>query len=191
MLWQKRQKLPSWIRDRDWEFRGTGKLELLVSGPWTNYNGDHYRDAKSTTVEDKLPEVFRSLEIYNLRHDRREQERERKEDERRRQWEEAMAVAKQRYYEHGQWEHFQKCARDWHSVNRHRAFLTAARDAADAYVGPDRDTILRQLDEAERTVDALDPIRQLERVKPIVREPQPEDLKPFLKGWNPQGPDHW
>jgi hypothetical protein len=28
------------------------------------YNGDHYRDAKTNTVEDRLPEVFRSLEIY-------------------------------------------------------------------------------------------------------------------------------
>ncbi len=65
----------------------------------------------------------------------------------------------------------------------------AAKEAAEQYNGVDRDAILRQLDEAERRVDALDPILQLSRIAPSLSEPKPEDLKPFLHGWSPHGPD--
>lgn len=41
-------------------------------------------DAKTVTVEDRLPEVLRSFEIHKLRADWNEQEREREKVERRR-----------------------------------------------------------------------------------------------------------
>ncbi|WP_433625783.1 hypothetical protein [Nocardia sp. CA-120079] len=187
--WNQRKTQPSWIEYRGWEFISTGKLELLVRGPGSGYNGDHYRDAKTITVEAKLPEVFRAFEIHKLRADWREQEREREKADRRRRWEAAMVVAKERYFEHARWEHFKDCSREWQSVSQYRGFLTAAREAAERYDGIDRGAILRQLDEAERSVDALDPILQLSRIVPGLPEPKPEDLKPFLQGWSPHGPD--
>ncbi|MGY1868205.1 MULTISPECIES: hypothetical protein [Nocardia] len=111
--WKERKAMPGWIRTRGWEFISTGKLELIVRGPGSSYNGDHYRDAKTITVEDKLPEVFRAFEIHKLRADWQEQEREREEAERRRRWEAAMAVAKERYFEHARWEHFKDRSREW------------------------------------------------------------------------------
>ncbi|RDI53323.1 hypothetical protein [Nocardia mexicana] len=189
MKWRERQRMPAWIRHRGWEFIGTGRLELVVDGRWSRYKGDHYRDAKTVTVEDKLPEVFRSFEIHKLRADWQDQERERKESERRRRWEAAMAVAKERYFEHARWEHFKNCSREWQKITQHRRFLAAARDAAERYRGDDREAILHHLDDAERTLDGLDPILQPTRIAPDVPEPKPEDLKPFLKGWSPHGPD--
>ncbi len=189
MRWRERQKLPAWIRQRGREFIGTGRLELVVDGRWCRYNGDHYRDAKTVSVEDKLPEVFRSFEIHKLRADWQAQEQERKEIERRRRWEAAMAVAKERYAEHARWEHFKDCSREWQKINQHRRFLAAAREAVERYDGDDRDAILRHLDEAERNLDVLDPILQPTRIAPTLPEPKPEDLKPFLQGWSPHGPD--
>jgi len=61
------------------------------------------------------------------------------------------------------------------------------------YNGGNGDAILQQLDHAEQTLDALDPIRQLSRLVPEVPDPMPDDLKPFLGGWSSHGPDssHW
>jgi hypothetical protein len=66
-LWNEPKTKPAGIEARGWEFVGTGKLELIVNGPETPYNGAQYRDTKTANVEDKLPDLFRSLEIYRLR----------------------------------------------------------------------------------------------------------------------------
>lgn len=191
--WKERKAMPGWIRHRGWEFIGTGKLELIVRGPGSGYDGDHYRDAKTIPVEAKLPEVFRAFEIHKLRADWHKQERERAKAERQRRWESAMVVAKKRYFEHARWEHFKDRSREWQSVNQHRRFLAAAGEALGQYDGADREAIRRQLDEAERTVEMLDPVRQLSSIVPSLSEPKPDDLKPFLQSWSPHGPDgsHW
>lgn len=146
-------------------------------------------DAKTITVEDRLPEVFRAFEIYKLRADWREQEREREKAERQRRWEIAVTAAKERYFTHARWEHFKERSRERHAINQHRAFLEAARANLDHYDGEDREAIQHQLDEAEHTVDELDPIQHLTHINPNVPDPTDEDLKPFLQGWSPRGPE--
>ena len=74
--WNPRPNQPAWIENRDREFISTGRLELTVDGPGTKYDGDHYRDAKTTTVEQKLPDLFRSLEVLRLQGEWEEQERQ-------------------------------------------------------------------------------------------------------------------
>ena len=187
--WNECKTNPEWIENRAWEFISTGRLELIVRGPGSAYDGDRYRDAKTVTVEDRLPEVFRSFEIYKLRADWNEQEREREKAERRRRWEVAMASAKEQYLTHARWEHFKERSRDWQAINQHRAFLVAARAKLDQYVGDDRDAIERQLDEAQRTIDALDPVRHLGKIALALRDPESKDLEPFLHGWSTYGPD--
>ncbi|UGT54002.1 hypothetical protein [Nocardia asteroides] len=184
----KRGSVPAWIATRSREFVSTGKLELTVHGPGGSYKGDHYRDAKSIKVEDKLPQLFRSLEIYALRAAWHQREFERAEAERRVQWERAMSAATERYAENVRWEHFTKRSSEWRLVNQHREFLAAARKHAEMYEGELRDDIMRQLDEAEERVDRMDPVRNLSRIVPHVPDPRPEDLKPFLSGWSPHGP---
>lgn len=184
----RRGSLRAWFATRGREFVSTGKLELIVRGPGTKYDGDRYRDAKSVRVEDKLPEMFRSLEIYALRADWRRREHEREEADRQLQWERAMSAAADRYAENSRWGHFEERSREWQLVNQHREFLAAARKHAERYEGNTRDAILQQLDEAEEQVDRMDPIRNLSRIVPVVPDPQPEDLKPFLAGWSPHGP---
>ncbi|GEM32586.1 hypothetical protein NN3_35930 [Nocardia neocaledoniensis NBRC 108232] len=186
--YSKRGSVPGWIATRSREFVSTGKLELTVHGPGSTYNGDHYRDAKSIKVEDKLPQLFRSLEIYALRADWNRRELERAAAERRVRWESAMSAATERYAENARWEHFTKRSSEWRLVNQHRDFLAAARKHAELYEGELRSDIMRQLDEAEERIDRLDPVRNLSRIVPHVPDPRPEDLKPFLSGWSPHGP---
>jgi hypothetical protein len=187
--WNEPKTKPAWVEARGWDFVGTGKLELIVNGPETPYNGAQYRDTKTANVEDKLPDLFRSLEIYRLRTASKEQKRQREKEERHHRWQTAVASAKEQYSEHVRWEHFKENSRTWAAIKQHRSFLDAARVAAESYSASDRDAILQQLDQAEQILEARDPLRDLSRIVPEVPEPTPEDLKPFLGNWSPYGSD--
>lgn len=167
----------------------TGKLELIVQGPGAPYDGAHYRDTQTLTVESKLPELFRAIEIHKLRADWDEQERQRKQAERRLRWEAAMNEAKVDFTRQARWEHFKECSRTWHQITQHRAFLAAARAAAAAHQGSERPTLIDQLDVAAATLEALDPIIHAELMIPAIAEPTLKDLEPFLHDWSPLGPD--
>ena len=187
--WNEPKTKPAWVEARGWEFVGTGKLELIVNGPETPYNGAQYRDTKTGNVEDKLPDLFRSLEIYQLRTASKEQQRKREKEERHQRWETAMTSAKEQYFEQVRWEHFKENSRTWAALKQHRSFLDAARVAAESYTAGDRDAVLQQLDYAEQTLEAINPLLNLSRIVPEVPEPTPEELKPFLGSWSPYGAD--
>lgn len=171
------------------ESPSTVALELIVEGPGTGYSGDRYRDAKTISVEDKLPRVFRAIEIHRLEAELREQERQREASERRRRWEAAMAEARRRYDDRIRWDAFVQRSRDWRDVAAHREFLAAAREALVEYSGPRREDLAAHLEFAQRRLDELDPISHLELILPAVPDPKPDDLKSFLHGWSPHGPD--
>ena len=141
------------------------------------------------TLDERLPRVFRRIELHRLEAEHEAQEREREAAERRRRWEAAMAAARARYDEQARWEAFEASSEAWHAIARHREFLAAAREAAAAVDGPRRDELLAHLDFAERRLDAADPLRNPDRLLPQIREPKPDDLKPYLDGWSPHGPD--
>jgi hypothetical protein len=153
-----------------------------VDGPGSRYNGDRYRDAKSTTGEDKLPEMFRLVEIYRLRAEWQEQERQRKAAEKRRRWDAAMEQPKLRYAKQVRWKHSTKRSRDWQAIRRHREFLTAARADTRAVDASRHAELTTQLDLAERSLGEIDAILHLELLTPFVEEPKPGDPKRFLDG---------
>lgn len=68
--------------------------------------------------------------------------------------------------------------------------MTFARAAAERHNGPKRDELLTHLDFVERRLAALDPLGDIRAMVPTVREPEPEDLKPFLGRLSPYGPRH-
>jgi hypothetical protein len=109
--------------------------------------------------------------------------------ERRRRWETAMAAARTRYDEQGRWEVFAESSSEWHAIQRHREFLAAAREAARALDGPHSDGLAAHFDFAERRLDEADPLVTPELLLPRVSETKPDDLRPYLDGWSPHGPD--
>jgi hypothetical protein len=68
-------------------------------------------------------------------------------------------------------------------------FLAAARQASGALDGPRRDGVAAHLDCVERRLDEAGPLVNPELLLPSVREPKPDDLRPYLDGWSPHGPD--
>ncbi len=49
--------------------------------------------------------------------------------------------------------------------------------------------LVAHLDFAERRLDAADPLGNPDLLLPRVQAPKPDDLKPYLDGWSPHGPD--
>lgn len=189
--WNHRRTGPSWLDNRGWEFISTGKLELIVDGPGTKYNGDRYRDAKGTSVEDRLPEVFRSWEIYRLQGEAEELARQRREEDRRRRWEAAMELARRRYFEQARWDHFVALSQAWQDARRHRQFLAAVNDAVGRLDDQDpvREHVREQLAVVERLLEESDAVHDPALLVPTIGEPNPADLQPFLGGWSPYGPE--
>jgi hypothetical protein len=184
-----RRTRAAWLDARHSEFVSTGFLELIVYGPGAGVDGNRYRDTKTITIEDRLPCLFQSVEVYRLEAELREQEREREVSERQRRWEAAMTEARTRYADQVRWDAFERRSRDWRDVGRHREFLEAAKAAVNRYEGPERGGLVAELDLAQRRLDEIDPIRHPRLLLPPVPEPKPDDLKAYLDGWSPHGPD--
>jgi hypothetical protein len=63
------------------------------------------------------------------------------------------------------------------------------RAALDAYDGPEREELVAHVDFVQRRLDERDPTLRPTLLLPVVPEPRPDDLKPFLDGWSPHGPE--
>lgn len=189
--WNQRSTRAAWLDDRQFEFVSSGILELIVEGPGMGYSGGYrIRDSATMTLDERLPRVFRRIELERLEAEHRAEEQEREAADRRRRWETAMAAARTRYDEQARWEAFAESSSEWHAIRRHREFLAAAREAAGALDSPYSDGLASHFDFAERKLDQADPLVNPELLLPRVRSPKPDDLKPYLDGWSPHGPDH-
>ena len=187
--WNEPKRLPAWQDTRGWEFIATGKLEIKVDGPETKYGGDVYRDARSRQVEDLLPEIFRSFEIYVLVAERRREERERAADDKKVRWERAMGVAKERYREHFRGEVLQAQFEDWQRAKELERFIREMGETVSALEDEESRSKASEWFEWSKTqVENMNPLLRPLRM-PEVPEPKADELRPFLSGWSPYGPE--
>ncbi|PRB08699.1 hypothetical protein [Microbacterium sp. MYb62] len=178
-----RSKGPTWQTRRSTEFVSTGRLELVLDGRFAPYSGQHFRDAKTKTVEGRLPEVFAALDKYQLESDRREEAQRRAEAERQRARDEATARAKVEYVRKAKWDHFNALVKSQAMATRQRRFLDAAVETTAKLSEDERDAALRYLDEMRHRVDEADPLQNPRLIVPSIDEPTAEHLAPWLK-WN-------
>lgn len=178
-----RRKGPTWQTRRSTEFVSTGRLELVLDGRFAPYSGQHFRDAKTKTVEDRLPEVFAALDKYKLESDRREEAQRRAEAERQRSRDKATARAKVEHIRKAKWDHFNALVKSQAMATRQRTFLEAAVEATAELSEDERDSALRYLDEMRHRVDEADPLQNPRLIVPSIDEPTAEQLAPWLK-WN-------
>lgn len=173
-------KQPAWLRQRGWEFISTGRLEIIVDGRYTKYDGDRYRDGKRAKLEDKLPEIFRKLEIYRLESHAAQRRHELVEEEKQRRLEHAREKAKERYYRQQHWQHFIDVSAQAREFAQHRDFLMQARTAVETYDGEDKDAIIEYLEWIGSRIEARDPATNPEQLLPKVTEPSQSDLEQYL-----------
>jgi hypothetical protein len=174
------------LKRYDADATGQLSITLVASGHKREGRADTWSDRKSWTLEEKLPELLRELELRTLEDDEREAEEKRRAEERQRQWEQQIDRAKQRYIE-------------THRANVLRAQLAARQEAQvmRSYLAEleaahgDRPESAEWIDWIRAFITSIDPLSSPPSM-PEEPEISREDLKPFLpRGVNPYGPERW
>lgn len=180
---------PQYLRPRTrakYDADATGRLQISCDGYSREGRSVSWADRRSWTLEEKLPDLLQELEIRAAEDDHAALERQRQAEERQRQWELAMERAKQRFLEHHRAQVLLGQVADWHQAQKIREYLRALEERyGDSPESNEWTTwIKRYLDEH------IDPLASPPAM-PAEPEIKPEDLKPFLAGFSPYGPQRW
>lgn len=142
-----------------------------------------WSDGIRAAVEDKLGDLLANIESRAEEAEQRRLERERREEERRRAWEQEMERARARYAEDLRAAFIRDQVAAWELAADIRSFCSAATRALGSR-SEEAETWLRW---AIHYADDIDPLSGA-LVMPQTREPSPDELTPYLRGWNPYGP---
>jgi hypothetical protein len=160
---------------------GTGRLAMsITSGRPVRSRTVVWADRPSWALDDKLPELLREIEIRAAEHRHLREAAAREAVERERAWRAALDVAHERFHEHRRAEALVAQVAAWERAEQIRRYCDAAEsNEAD----PETATWLAW---ARAHADGLDPLRQGRARMPAPPERiSPEDLRPFLDGWDP------
>ncbi|TPG05561.1 hypothetical protein EAH85_12570 [Curtobacterium flaccumfaciens] len=177
------QRLPLWQRNRNYWFVPTGKLEVRAARPGFSFDGRKWSDTKSLSTEDRLGEVFRFVEVSRLEaraaRQRADAIAERKERDR----EAAMTQARVLFRAAQEEALLLEQASVWRRHQEVRAFVDELQRRDD---GSD-EALQVWIATGERVAARLDVFKALST--PAFPAPSAEDIRPFLDGRNPKGPD--
>ncbi|WP_327660903.1 hypothetical protein [Streptomyces sp. NBC_00498] len=153
-----------------------------------------WADRKLWSLEDILGAVLREIETRAVEDAQRKVDEEHAEAERKVQWQAAMTAAKEQAVQSQFAAVLSEQAARWQSATMLRAYCDALKhrvaEAADADDGAVA-SAQQWLAWATGYAAAIDPLAQLPAM-PTPKKPTPDDLKPYLKGWSPHGPeDGW
>jgi hypothetical protein len=184
-----RDRLPLWKRARQAQFVPTGELRITIDeGYGRDGRQAEFRDTKRATLEERLPDVLRELQIRAAEDNWRRQEEQRRAEEKRRRWERAMDQAQRDFREAKLAEALRAQVADWRLSRELDAYLEAMEAAIPSIVGEKKQTAAAEwLSWAKEYRRNIDPLTK-PLAKPTVPKPDPDGLKPFLRGWSPYGP---
>jgi hypothetical protein len=169
----------------DWDYLPTGRLVLR------NDHGGYgstimAADRQRWALDDKLPLALSKMEEKAAAAEQRRLRTLAEAEERRKQWEAAMAQAKEDYAEVWRAEELKRMVERWRFVRDAREVIGLAKGRPDL-TEADRDWLAWAESFVTTRLDpTLTPLAPGE-----APEPKPEELKPFLGRWNPHGPDGW
>lgn len=167
-----------------YDAHGTGRLTLAIRSAHTgSERPTRWSDRKSWTVEEKLPELLREIEVRSAEHRHRLREAARQAAERQRAWEAAIEVARERHAKQHRVEVLCDQVDRWHQAERIRAYCNAAASAHS-----DSADTTACLEWAGRYTDGTDPLRVAPQAPAPLQRVAPEELRPHLEGWDPYGP---
>lgn len=154
---------------------GTGRLQITCDG-YGRRGGRPatWADRNSWTLEDKLPELLRELEVRAAEDDHFAAERQREVEKRERERELALEQAKERFLEHYRAKVLREQMASWHEARAIREYLASLEERHG-----DKPESVEWIGWIRRYVDQdLDPVASPPRMPP---EPEirPEDLRPF------------
>ncbi|HEU5215275.1 MAG TPA: hypothetical protein VFU30_07020 [Gaiellaceae bacterium] len=164
----------------------TGRLQITADRYGRAGRPAIWADRRSGTLEKKLPELVRELEVRAAEDDHRDADRKSAAEERHRQWEVAMTAAGEQFREERRGQVLRARIAAWQEANLAREYLQVLCERYGDY--PESTEWIAW---TGRYID--------EHIDPMTRpptmaeepEPAPDDLKPFLGGLSPYGPPQW
>lgn len=150
----------------------------------------HWGDRKRSKLEDVLGIVLQELETRAIEERQRELDEKRAKEERRIRWEAAMDAAKEKAAQARLGTILREQAKQWQEAHALRQYCDALERRLDVPAGTETDVESARvwLRWAREYVETLDPLTQLPTM-PSGLAFEPEDLKPYLNGWSPYGPE--
>ncbi|MFC6064388.1 hypothetical protein [Streptomyces ochraceiscleroticus] len=183
----------SWQRVTTRVTRPSHKLDLLLPSPPWGHRGGRYRwgDRQRWCLEDKLHQVLDEIEQRARADHNQRLEQQRKKEETRRRWEQVMEQARLELFHDRRIKALREQAEAWHEANRIRAYC----DALDRHVTTaaadtqhEQQPVTEWSAWARRYADDIDPL--LDHPGPPQEDNNdPEELRPYLQGWSPHGPE--
>jgi hypothetical protein len=170
---------PAYLKPRArmrYDADATGRLQIACVGYSREGRPVSWADRRSWTLEDKLPDLLRELEVRAAEDDHAAIERKRQAEERERQWEAAMERAKRRLVEDHRIQVLVDRVRAWQEADAIRAYCDAveARHGAEGVTDPE---VVAWLAFARAQADRA----QQPPHMPAEPEATPDALKPFLE----------
>jgi hypothetical protein len=187
--WPQRGRLPLWQQARQTAFQPTGDLRITIDeGYGRDGRQAEFRDTKRATLDERLPDVLRELEIRAAEDRWHRQEEQRQTEEKSRRWERAMDQAEHDFREARLAAVLRGQVADWRLSRELDAYLAEMEASIPAIVGKkERAAATEWMTWAREYRRRIDPLTK-PLGTPAVRKPTPDDLKPFLHGWSPYGP---
>jgi hypothetical protein len=182
---------PQYLKARtgsNYDSKATGRLTITIDHGYgrAGHHGS-FSDRTRWTLEDKLPSLFRELELRAAEADVAACEAERRAQERQQAWEREIAHAKARFLE-------SKCTDALHAQTRAWIEVSSIRDyieALDKEQGTNAES-QEWIAWARRHLELVDPLVTQQRMPDVPCDVSPEELKPFLPtGVTPYEPRHW
>ncbi|MFH9426602.1 hypothetical protein [Streptomyces sp. NPDC017529] len=145
-------------------------------------------------LEEALDAVLGEIEARAAQDARRRQEEQRDIVEREVRWRAAVEVAREQAVRERTAQALREEAGRWQVSAALSAYCAALeRRIGELHGVVDEPTLSqarRWLEWARAYVRSIDPLRELPKM-PDAREPTPEEFKPYLRGWSPDGPERW
>jgi hypothetical protein len=176
-----------WYRIPKFDVTPSERLSIQLSGRFEHCRSK-WTDGRTGTLENWLPQILQEVELRAEAAEHARLAAVAAAEERRRQWERAMEKAKSDYAEAYRSDLLLRQVDGWFRARQVRDYLSAMQEAIDSIADPDDAVAAKEwLRWAEEWAASADPLGQ-PLAMPAVPEPNPDDLKAFLKGWSPYGP---
>jgi hypothetical protein len=168
----------------EYEANATGRLQLEIVSGFGGYGRPaKWADRKSWTLDEKLPELLREVELRAVEQREREHKAAEEAAQREREWDAALQRARGRYAEDWRGKQLEAEVARWRRSEEIRAYCEAAESAHPANVST-ADWVAW----ARRYADRLDPLSAPPEIPQAPESLRPAELRPYLEGWDPYAP---
>jgi hypothetical protein len=182
------RKRYEWSHIPKYDFTPSKRLSLQLSG-FYEHRQSKWADTATRSLEDCLPQILQEIELRAASAERRRLDEIKASEVRRQQWEVAMDEARVAYREDFRKKAFTLQVDKWLRAQEIRDYLQAMQSAIDEIADPDAAADAAEwLEWCTSDTESIDPLKR-RLAMPDDPLPEADDLKPFLAGFSPWGPE--